>query len=210
MNSRLRTETGELDWREIRHRLDEAASAMEKSLQLSAKQAKAIMDQRAQALAQVPAPAPSAAEVLTVAVFDLSNERYAIETHYVRRVVPMREYTLVPGAPAFLVGVINLRGDILAVVDFRKFLGVAQPGLTDHARVVVLGDEQDEFGILADAVHEVATLRIDQVMEAPASVTAGGREYLRGVTPEAMTVLDGAALLRDARLFIDQSEVPGG
>ena len=82
-------------------------------------------------------------------------------------------------------------------------------GLTDLARVLVLGADRPEFGVLADAAHEVTTLRVDEVHEPPDSATGVGREYLRGVTKDALIVLDGAALLRDGRLFIDQGEEAG-
>lgn len=59
--------------------------------------------------------------------------------------------------------------------------------------------------MLADGVQEVVTLRIDRVLDPPGSVTGAGREYLRGVTRDALLVLDGDALLSDERLYIDNS-----
>jgi purine-binding chemotaxis protein CheW len=185
------------------------ARATAEALVLSPERAQAVLEERARALAQVPVQAPPASEVLEIAVFTLANERYGIETRHVREVVRFTEYTPVPGAPDFLVGVFNLRGEILAVIDLRKFFGVADRGVTDLSRVLVLGDERAEFGVLADAAHEVRTVRTDEVLEPPGSVAGVGREYLRGVTQEALIVLNGSVLLRDARLFIDQAEEAG-
>ncbi len=200
--------TGHVDWQDVRRRLAAAAAATEEAPRLPPERAKAVMDARARALARPSAQAPRAGETIEVVTFDLANERYGIETRHVKEVVRLADFTPVPGAPDFLVGVTNLRGEIVAVVDLRTFLGLAGRGLTDLSRVVVLGGERAELGVLADAAHEVTTLRADEVLEPPEWVAGVGREYLRGVTPGALIVLDGAVLLGDARLFIDQGEEP--
>jgi purine-binding chemotaxis protein CheW len=206
MTPRPPTPAGGIDWQKLRERLARACAATEGSVRLSPERARAVMEERARTLARVPPRPPHAAEVLEIVTFALAGERYAVETRHVREVVRPAALTPVPGAPDFLVGLHNLRGDILAVFDLRRFFGVADREATDLSRVIVLGGERAEFGALADAVHEVTTLRIDEVHEPPASVGGAGRGYLRGVTAGALVVLDGAALLRDGRLFIDQAE----
>jgi purine-binding chemotaxis protein CheW len=201
--------TVKIDWPEIRARLARAIAATEGTSRLSPERAQTVLEERARLLARVPTPAPQAAEVLTVTTFDLANERYAIETEHVREVVRPADITPVPGAPEFLVGLLNLRGEILAVIDLRGFFGVAAGALTARSRVLVLGGDRAEFGILADAAHEVTMLRRDEIHEPPASIAGIGREYVKGVTQEALIVLDGAVLLRDTRLFIDQGEGTG-
>jgi purine-binding chemotaxis protein CheW len=206
MKTRRRTSDDGIDWQQVRERLARARAATEESVRLSPERARQVMEARARDLARVPPRAPAAAEVLEVVTFALANERYAVETRHTREVIRFTDFTPVPGAPDFLVGLVNLRGEVLAVFDLRKFFGVAEQGVTDLSRVIVLGGERAEFGVLADAVHEVTALRIDEVAEPPGSVAGVAREYLRGVTREALLVLDGAVLLRDGRLFIDQAE----
>ncbi len=200
------TRTGAIDWKDLHARLDEAWAKIEASLSLSPEEAQVKMEERAGALARVPPRPPHADEVLEVATFILANERYALETRHIREVVRFSEFTPVPGAPDFLVGLLNLRGEVLAVFDLRKFFGVPYKGVSDLSRVIVLGGERAELGVLADGAHEVMTLRIDEVFEPPGSVAGIGREYLRGVTKDALIVLDGAALLQATQLFIDQGE----
>jgi purine-binding chemotaxis protein CheW len=195
-----------IDWKEIHARLARARQATEESVRLSPERAREVMGERARLLARVPPRAPEAAEVLEVVTFALAGERYAIETRFVREVVRFEGLTPVPGAPDFLAGLRNLRGEILAVFDLRRFFGVADPGRSERSRVLVLGGDRTEFGVLADAVHEVTPLRVGEVGEPPASVAGAGRDYLRGVTAGALVVLDGAVLLADRRLFIDQEE----
>src|SRR5947209_17100846 len=102
-----------IDWKQLRERLARAAQATEESVRLSPERARAVMEERARTLARIPPRAPHATEVLEVVTFGLADERYAVETRHVREVVRPAEFTPVPGAPDFLVGLVNLRGDIL-------------------------------------------------------------------------------------------------
>src|SRR5207248_2562654 len=165
MKSRRPSTGGEIDWKSVHERLARARTATEEALRLSPERAREVMEQRAHELAKVPARAPDATEVLEVVSFSLANERYAIETRHIREVIRFTDFTPIPGAPEFLVGLLNLRGEILAVFDLRKFFNVIDKGVTDLSRVVVLGGERAEFGVLADTVYEVMTVRTDEVFE---------------------------------------------
>jgi purine-binding chemotaxis protein CheW len=204
--NRPRRSAAEIDWKKVHERLARATRATEEALRLSPERARQVMEERARTLARVPTEAPDAAEVLEVVSFSLANERYAIETGHIREVIRFTDFTPVPGAPDFLVGLVNLRGEILAVFDLRKLFGIVDMGVTDLSRVIVLGGERAEFGVLADTVYEVMTLRTSEVFEPPGSVAGVGREYLRGVTKEGLIVLDGSVLLQAVRFFIDQAE----
>ncbi len=198
-----------MDWREARQRLDRAIAATEEAGKPSPERARQVLAERARTLARVPTQAAGAGDMLEVITFTLAGESYGLETGHVREVLRLTEYTPVPGAPDFLLGVLNLRGEILAVIDLRRFLGAAARGVTDLARVIVLGGERAEFGVLADSVLEVRALPREQVLAPPGSVAGVGRQYLRGVTAEALIVLDAGILLQDGRLYIDQEEEAG-
>lgn len=201
--------TDAIDWREVHRRLTRAAAATERALSLTSEHAKAVMEERARALARVPVQAHNSTDVLEFVTFTLANERYGIESRHVWEVVRCTDCTPVPAAPDFLVGVLNLRGDMLAVFDLRKLFNVTERGPTDLCRILILGDERAEFGVLADSVHDLITLRTDEMLEPPESVVGIGREFLRGVTQDVLIVLDGRVLFQDSRLFIDQSEGEG-
>lgn len=197
-----------MDWSEVYDRLGRVAEATRQALDPTPERALALMDERARVLARVPARDPEPSEILEVASFLLAGERYAIETRHITRVVRLTDFTPVPGTPAFLGGVVNLRGEILALIDLRAFFGIVGAGLTDLSRIIVLGRERNEFGIMADRVEEVSTLRVDEVLDAPATLPGGGRAPLLGVTADARIVLDGSALLADPGLYIDQGDEP--
>jgi purine-binding chemotaxis protein CheW len=205
--TRKRPRRGEsINWAQVRARLARMEKATEEGLRHSPERARALMDERARALARVPEEAASVARVLEVVVFDLGDECYAVETVHVREVVRLGGLTPLPGAPDFLAGVTNLRGQILAIFDLRRLFGAPPQRAGEPSRVVVLGAGRAEFGVLADTVHTVATLAEERVREPQAPVAGAARAYLRGVTPDGWILLDGTALLRDPRLAIDQAE----
>ncbi len=195
-----------LDWKGLHERLARASEATQQAFRSSSDRDREIMDQRARDLARVPERVLGAAEVLGVMTFTLAGERYAIETHCVRGVVRLGCWTPIPGTPEELVGVINLRGDILAVFDLGRLLPLTSEGPTEASQVIVLGADRDEFGILADRVEEILSLRIDQIFEPSGAVSGISRRFLRGVAEDATLVLDGSMLLRDERFVIDQRE----
>jgi purine-binding chemotaxis protein CheW len=168
--------------------------------------ARAVLEERARQLARALPLPPAPGEVIQVVVFALGDETYALETQYVREVVRVRDSAALPGAPPFVFGAMNLRGEVHAVMDLRPFFDVPQREPTDCSRVLVLGTARVEFGLLVDSAHDVRTLRRDGILDPPASVQGAGREFLLGVTAEALVVLDGAVLLREDRLFVDDWE----
>jgi purine-binding chemotaxis protein CheW len=162
-----------------------------------------ILDQRARQLAQVPEARPRAGEVLELVGFVLAGERYGIESRFVREVARLTRFTPVPGTPAFVLGITNLRGEILALFDLRQLLGVVAEGVTDLGRIVVLGENRREFGLLADAASEILYVPGASLAQ---TETAWGRAYVRGVSPDGVIVLSGEALLSDPQLTIDPGQ----
>lgn len=205
MTTSDKPEQGKFDWDTIKQRFVRLMEASSQSDTLSNEQAEVVMAERAKALAKVPDTAPNSDEILEVMIVRLATERLAIETRFIHEVYRVSDITPVPGGPTFLLGVTNMRGSVLSVLDLRTFFGIA----TDpepQPQIIILGTKRQEFGMLVDEVYEVTTLRIDEVVEAPGCVHGANRDYLRGVTADAMLILDGEMLLSDERLFMDERE----
>jgi purine-binding chemotaxis protein CheW len=200
-----------IDWTAIRTRLQGLESAGRAVPGSTPEQAQAVLDARARALARVPIAAVEAAELLQVVTFTVANEAYAVETRFVRRVLRFESALLtpIPGTPEVMLGVINLGGEIIAIFDCGRFLGMSQVPWTEQTRVLVFGTEHDDFGLRVDAAHEVRSLRIDEILDPPCSFEGPGRSLLRGVTADALIVLDGAAVIGDQKLVIDHGEEAG-
>ena len=141
--------------------------------------------------------------------FSLSDERYAVETRFIREVVRPTDYARLPAAPPFLVGVMNLRGEVLALMDLRTFFDLPARGLTDRSRVLVVGDGRAEFGVLADAAQEVALLPVTKLQAA--GPPGRGRPRVRAWrNHRGADRARRGGVLQDGRLFIDQGEEAGG
>ena len=139
---------------------------------------------------------PALGEVLELVGFVLAGERYGIESRFVREVARLTRFTPVPGTPAFVLGVTNLRGEILALFDLRHLLGIVTEGVTDLGRIVVLGEHRREFGLLADAASDILYVPGTSLARTEA---AWGRAYLRGRDPRrGRRPLRGSAPQRSA------------
>jgi purine-binding chemotaxis protein CheW len=155
---------------------------------------RAVLEERARRLARPPAP-PAAGATLDVITFQLANETYALESRYVLAVFRLADVSRLPGAVPPVFGVTAWRGDLLTVLDLRPILGLSEAALNDLATVIVLSAERVTLGILADAVRDVITLPAAAIRE-PAEGVAAQRTYLRGMTGEAVLILDAQALLQ--------------
>jgi purine-binding chemotaxis protein CheW len=191
-----------IDWVNIHERLNRAHAVTD----TSPEQARAIMDARARRLAVPDTPHAASEGTIEAVMFQLGGDRYAIETKIVREIIRLTDCTPVPGAPDFVVGITNYRGQVLCVVDLRAFFRAPVTGVSHLSRVIVVGTERVEFGMLADRTDEIAQIPISDILSAPESVEGIGRDYLLGITRQATIILDGATLLSDSRLFVDQRD----
>lgn len=117
--------------------------------------------------------------------FDLDEEIFAVEVHRVREVLDPIKISKIPRAPDFMLGVINVRGNVIPIVDLHKKLGMSQSCLGDDTRIVVLEAELDgeitTLGVLADAVREVTDLT-ESDMEPPPKIGSRWKsEFIRGI-----------------------------
>jgi purine-binding chemotaxis protein CheW len=167
---------------------------------------KRILKARAQALAREPAATVTEAAV-EIVEFLLATQRYGLETGWVDEVFPFKELTPVPCTPACFVGVVNVRGRMLAVLDLRRFLGLPSSGLRDLHTVIILRSEEQDLGILADDVAGVRSVPLSQLQEARTAPGGIALQYLRGVTATGVVVLDVGKLLADPALTVNEEVV---
>lgn len=170
----------------------------------SADEANRILRDRARALARPPERDASAVASLEVLEFRLARERYALETRHVGEVLALIDLTLLPCAPSFVRGIINVRGRILPVLDIKRFFELPEEGLTDlHCIIVVRGNDL-ELGLLADVVVGVRPVPADHLQPSLPTLTGIRAEYLKGVTAERLVVLDLDRMLADPKIIVHE------
>lgn len=163
-----------------------------------------ILRARARALARPPDHAPAAATWLDVLEFRLAQERYGLEIRYVREVHPLKDLTPLPCTPPFVLGIVNVRGRILPVLDLKKFFDLPEQGLTDLHRIILVEGNDLELGLLADATVGVRSIPADTLQPSLPTLTGIRSEYLKGVTAERLVVLDAARMLADPKIIVHE------
>ena len=117
--------------------------------------------------------------------FRLGEEVFSIDVCQVREVLDLTTITRVPQAPDFMRGVINVRGNVVPVVDMRVKFGLTEVASTVNTRIVVmdlvLDDERVILGAVADSVHEVVELEPDQIEPPPKIGNRWRTEFIRGI-----------------------------
>lgn len=195
---------GAIDWRELHRRADAAGMVLAQGFTASPEARKDILKERARALARVPEQREADQEWIDVVEFGLANETYAIEAAFIKEVCPMRELTPLPGTPPFVSGIITVRGQILSVMDIKKFFDLPEQGLADIHKVIIVRHGGMELGILADEVNGVQPIRLSEIGPPLSTLTGIRAEYLRGVTKEALILLDAGKMLSDPKLVVNE------
>jgi len=125
-----------------------------------------------------------AAEELQLVVFSLGREEFAVEVTQVREIMRMEEITRMPKSPNFVEGIINLRGQIIAVVELAKRLNLEIGEKSSDTRIIVVEAEDIKVGMIVDAVSEVLRVSADTMEPSPTLAIDVSATYLQGVVKQ--------------------------
>jgi len=148
-----------IDWAKIHRQMLAVEAAIAHDGRASRDKTRAVLKARAEALARENDDGGNTGDYLEVVSFLLGQEKYGVESCYVREVCPLNELTVLPGAPSFVLGIVNMRGKVLSVIDIRKLFDLPQKGVGDLDRIIVLQHGQMEFGILSNSILGVCRSR---------------------------------------------------
>ena len=120
--------------------------------------------------------------LIQLVTFKLLGEEFGLPILDVREIIRMTNVTPVPHAPSFVEGVINLRGQILPVVDLRKRFNLEQKDVDEDTRIIVVEIGNTLLGLIVDGVNEVLRIPSDTIAPPPSIVSSGiGAEYIKGI-----------------------------
>ncbi|HEY5119416.1 MAG TPA: chemotaxis protein CheW [Anaerolineales bacterium] len=193
-----------INWSEILQRVEKARESLERGAAPTPKEKGVILKARARVLAKETEEAGAAREFLDIIEFSLAAETYGIESEFVREVYPLKDFTPLPGTPPFVLGIVNVRGQILSVIDLKKFFNLPEKGLGQLNKVIIIRNDRMEFGILTDAVLDARPIPLESIQAAPPTVTGIGAGYLKGVTGGRMIILDAEKILGDEKIIVHQ------
>ena len=191
-----------IDWEAIHRRLEAVNAAIQHAAAPDPEETRRALMERAQALCRPSGPERGAGETIEVLEFQLAHERYALETEFVREVYPLEQLAPLPCTPSFVLGIVNLRGEILSVIDIKRFFDLPIKGLTDLHKIIVVDGDGMRFGVLADVIVGVHELDLADIQPPLPTLTGIREAYLKGVTDERVVILDAVALLTDQDIVV--------
>jgi purine-binding chemotaxis protein CheW len=135
--------------------------------------------------------------------FTLDAESYGIDVMQIREVLRTPEISQVPGAPSYVLGIINLRGNVVAIIDTRSRFGLDPREIDDSSRILILEAGDYVVGFLVDGVREVAELNNADVETAPDTGSRGNSRFISGLINRK----DGLLILVDANKLLSDEEL---
>ena len=196
------------DHKDTRHSLEKARKILEQGEATTLQDTVDILNKRARALARVPDEQTAATAMLEVVEFVLGSGKYAIEVAHVREVGPLKELTSLPSTPSFVLGIVHLHGRVLSVIDIGNFLALPRRGLSDLDKLIVICNNELEFGVLADDILGVRVMPLADIQLMLPTLSGAQQEYIKGITLEGEVVLDAEKLLSDKKIVVHQDTKP--
>jgi purine-binding chemotaxis protein CheW len=144
----------------------------------------------------------SGGPLIQFVTFVLMDETYGINVMQVQEVLRVTEIAPVPGAPAYVLGIINLRGNVVTVIDTRARFGLPPTETDSSSRIIVIESEKQVVGILVDAVAEVVELYESDIDVAPNVGTEESSRYIQGVATRG----EGLLILVDLNKLLTDEE----
>lgn len=132
--------------------------------------------------------------------FRLADEIYGINVMQVQEVLRLTEIAPLPDAPHHVLGMIELRGNVVTVIDTRRRLSLPASEVTDATRILIMAGAKHVVGIVVDCVGEVVDLRMSEIESAPNVGSGASARYIQGVANrdgELLILVDLNKLLTD-------------
>lgn len=138
-------------------------------------------------------------------VFSISGENFGVGVNQIRQIIPVMESTHVPNAPSFVKGVIDLRGDIIPIVNLREKLSFKDNDIQDkNSKIIIVELNKNIIGMEVDSVSEMMRVYADEISEAPKIVKGISKNYLDGVVKHnnrLLILLDLSRTLSDKEIM---------
>jgi purine-binding chemotaxis protein CheW len=164
-----------------------------------------ILRARARLLAQEEeSEVTASADHLDVVQFVVAGQHYALDGNLVREVSPCRHLTHIPCAPPFIAGVVNVRSEIIPVLDTRNLFSLPE-GRPVNSKLVILQSDEARLGLLVDDVVGVNTLSMASLKAPLATMPKEQTRYMLGLAAGAVIVIDALLLMNDPQIVVNET-----
>ena len=144
--------------------------------------------------------------ILQWVTYQLEEETYGINVMQVQEVLRITEIAPVPGAPAYVIGIINLRGNVVTVIDTRSRFGLMSKESDEQSRIIIVEVNGNVIGMLVDSVAEVVYLHQSEIDTAPSVSSDDSSRFIQGVCSRDENLL----ILVDVDKFLTEEEILHG
>ncbi|MBS4539869.1 chemotaxis protein CheW [Clostridium sp. D2Q-11] len=114
-------------------------------------------------------------------IFRIHNDSYAIDISMVKTIEKVEDFTRIPNSEGYIKGVINLRGEVIPVIDLKKRLGIGEIEINENSRVIITYRDEIVVGLLVDASSEVVYLQKDEIDNPPNINESEDYNYIKGI-----------------------------
>ncbi len=139
--------------------------------------------------------------IFPIVEFSLLPEKFAINRSQIFEVIALTELTPIPGAPSHIPGVINNKGEIIAVVNLKKLLSLPEKGLTDMNKIIITGDESIKIGLIADSINGTYDVREDEISSSSHFLDEFGESIIESITKSGVIIIDAHKLITSKNLI---------
>ncbi|CAH2214408.1 chemotaxis protein CheW [Tepidibacter aestuarii] len=140
---------------------------------------------------------------------DDSNQRYAVEIGYVNEVYSIKNVTMLPCTPSFIVGIMNFRGKIISVIDIRNFFGFTMKKIDADKvkKVIVVKCDEIEVGIAVDGILGCKDIYLSEIQKNVLTITNFNTDYFKGITRERSIVLNIKNIMIDEKIIVNEDVI---
>jgi purine-binding chemotaxis protein CheW len=164
-----------------------------------------ILRERARMLAQKEEDeAIDYGETLYVFEFILNKETYAFDTRFVREVLSAKNVANMPCTPRFVAGVVNVRGEIVTVLDTKSLFALDSQGLQSDNKLIILNNGSTNMSFLVDQVVGIRDIQRHSLQPPLSTMQAQQARYVAGMTSDPLILIDVEALMNDPGIVVEE------
>lgn len=195
----------EQHWQTLLGRLSRAVAVLDQTLDPTESRTRELLDERAKLMALAVTRSRSEELNLEVLLFFLGSQRCGISTRFVFEMLSVPAIAKLPGTAPHILGVCSVRGQILLVVDLAQLFGFTLSASETTPQLLVVGKDRPEFGVICQGYGQTARLAKSAISHSPELSEPPLLHCAAGMTADGMLLIDGKELLKDSRLFVNQS-----
>ncbi|MFA3781702.1 chemotaxis protein CheW [Melioribacteraceae bacterium 4301-Me] len=184
-----------INWEKIKKQIKDAEMSLTQNFSVDIDTQNKILEKRASLFARESKEDKTSSVLIETLEFIIANEIYCLELKYISEAIKLKEITKINAVSPHLLGLANVRGKIISIIDIKKIFDLPPENLSNQNIVVVIQLDKIKFGFVVDKIIGISKIKLTDVQAPPTALTEKKTEFLMGITKEHKIVLDGAKLI---------------